>query len=319
VTASSEPESREDYEDLLQVEGDSPAQIEYTVDEDGTVVPWDFDSAMMLTVYHHTEQASQYFETVGVEFEADEDSESLGKIPIYYYPSIGIFGFKLPIPIFVDNAAYAFTLDAFLIPPRFTLSDAVPIFANRGVITHEYGHAVMNRLLYKDNRVPNHFLNEEEWTNTEINELGGLDEGIADIYAGLDTQDSNFIGHSISDTDLVDRDMAKVRYYDSAIAAEVTAGQFDVHLLGAVVASVLWALRDDVGDDTAYGKIIADTLRDMPNPTAGWRLAHFFNALYDHLPADVQPDACTLFVDRLPAIEDMLDCGSVLGGGPSLN
>ena len=164
-TGISEPTTREEWEQVLLIENTITPQVEYTVDRDGTVVPWDFDSAMMLTVYHHFERAREYFDALPLssDVQADLGNRTIGqlvdRIPCYYYPSIAILG--VPIPVFVDNAAYAFTLNGFIVPPRQTLVDAVPIYANRGVITHEYSHAVFNRLVYNGLRVPDPIF--EEW------------------------------------------------------------------------------------------------------------------------------------------------------------
>ena len=151
ATPEPDPQTREEWLNVLDVRGSEEPTVEYTVDDDGTVVPWDFDSAMMLTVYHHFERAAAYFggltedrpelrEQLG-----DDIDELVGRVPCHYYPTVGVLG--IPIPIFVDNAAYAPTMNAFLVPPRRQLDDAVPIYANRGVITHEYSHAVFNRLV----------------------------------------------------------------------------------------------------------------------------------------------------------------------------
>ena len=234
-TGISEPTTREEWEQVLLIENTITPQVEYTVDRDGTVVPWDFDSAMMLTVYHHFERAREYFDALPLssDVQADLGNRTIGqlvdRIPCYYYPSIAILG--VPIPVFVDNAAYAFTLNGFIVPPRQTLVDAVPIYANRGVITHEYSHAVFNRLVYNGLRVPDPIF--EEWDAEPIGtdpfiaaaELGGLDEGIADIFGAFDTKDPDYIAASIG-PELIDRDLAKPRYYEQCLFMAVRDGVY---------------------------------------------------------------------------------------------
>lgn len=343
-----DPQTREEWEQALVIEDHIAPQIEYTVDRDGTVIPWDFDSAMMLTVYHHFESARDYFDELELSQDVKSDlgapvGELVGRLPCYYYPTLKILG--VPLPLFTDNAAFAFTLNAFIVPPRKSLVDAVPIYANRGVITHEYSHAVFNRLVYNGVRVPDPtFLKWDSGTPQEriaYNELGGLDEGIADIFGALDTQDPDYIAASI-DNDLLDRDLAVDRYYESCLheavetgtypaasscggsdATETTTGKdsegvrfdyqaggaYDSHHLGAVAASIVWDLRELQGlDDRSIAEATIKALRKMQNPTAQWRISDFFNHLYDVLPSSAQSKACTLFKDRIIVLRDEIQC-----------
>lgn len=343
---SGEPKTAADWEKAIFIEGDRTPTVEYTIDDDGTVVPWDFDSAMMLTVYHHLERSAEYFdalpsEELGDPALKDDLSRNVGRIACYYYPRMGILGFSVPLPLFADNAAYAFTMNAFLVPPRFSLTDAVPLYANRGVMTHEYGHAMFNRLVHNNRRAPDFLLNQEAWQGQAANEIGSLDEGVADIWAALDTKNPNFIAPSIGE-DLVDRNMTKPRYYETCMAEGVRTGkypaatacggtkgqdgntydskgilynrdgqEYDIYHLGATVASTFWAMRERVKDrvsDDDLGKSLVAALRSIQDPTPEFRIVMFFNGLIAALPADVRADACNVFTERLPAIADGLNC-----------
>ena len=347
ATLDTKPTSEAEWKKYLTIENSNTPEIEYTIESDGTVVPFDFDSAMMLTVYHHLERSRDYFDTIdteGLNLSANTVGQEVGRMPCYYYPTISLLG--VPLPLFTDNAAYAYTLDAFLIPPRQVFTDAVPIYANRGVITHEYGHAVFNRLVHNNVRGP--LFLQEEWENDitakrALNELQGLDEGIADIFAALDTKDPDFIAYTIG-SQYIDRDMSKARYLEDCLfmainnsaypPAESCGGNYgegvsqptdskgvrfdysatqayDSHHLGAVVASVFWAMRDQTKgtiSDDEWGKIIAKSLRDIQDPEKTFRVAMFFDALYNNIPTGSQGQACLLFKERLPAIQDELQC-----------
>lgn len=344
-----DPQTREEWEQALIIKGAVTPQAEYTVDDDGTVVPWDFDSAMMFTLYHHFERAHGFVDGLPLDDALREEmggtiGERVGKVPCFYYPKLKLLG--IPIPIFTDNAAYAFTLNAFLIPPRLALTDAVPLYANIGVIGHEYGHAIFNRLVYNNERAPDPIF--EEWTadperKRAAQELSGLDEGVADIWGALLTQDPNFIGPSIA-TSLLDRDMAVPRFYEPCLdlglengsypTASVCGGtygddirngvdsqgvrfdyqegaSFDIYHLGKLVASIFWAIHEQnrgTIDDQQWGRILAKTLRDIQNPGPDFRVSLFFNALHDNLPASAQPGACQLYQERLIVIRDELQC-----------
>ena len=323
VSTDVQPTTEEEWEDALVVDNAGKPTVEFTVDEDGTVLPWDFDSAMMLTVYHHMERAAEYFDTIdtsGLNLRDDKISKLVGRIPVYYYPQVNLFGF--PLPVFTDNAAYAFTMNAFLVPPRVALTDAVPIYANRGVITHEYGHAVFNRLVYDNARVPAPILNASEWSAVAANEIQGLDEGVADIFAFLDIKDPNFIAPSIKN---IGRDMSvKKKYPDILLqAASWEEGDapltdpdgneiaYNSHDLGAVCAAIFFELREQVSDevsDDELGRVVVSALRAIRNPTPSFRVAQFFDALHDNLPVAQRSDACSLFQDRLEAVKEQLQC-----------
>lgn len=343
-----DPVTREDWEQALIIKDSAPPSIEYTVD-DGTLIPWDFDSAMMLTVYHHMERSYDYFNGLELGTDLEQDlgakvGDMVGKIPCYYYPQIKLGG--IPLPLFTDNAAYAYTLNAFLVPPRASLDDAVPIYANRGVITHEYGHAVFNRLVYNNERVPD-FLFEEWETDPAairaLNEIGGLDEGLSDVWGALDTKDPNYIAASI-DEDLIDRDMGKIRFYETCLFLAVDSGVYpssstcggnygegvanptdsedvrfdysegdgyDSHHLGAVVGSIFWEIREQQREnitDDEWARYVVQAMRDIQNPTKDFRLSMFFNALHDQVPVAHQSEVCQTLHDRLLAIRDELQC-----------
>ncbi len=301
VLALREPESEQEWLEALTVRGHHKPDIRFTVD-DGVGVPWDFHSAMMLTLYHHLERASARFETAGVSL------EEVRRLKVHYFIELEVPFLFFTGPLFTDNAAYLVTLDALIVPPRRDL-DAVPLFANRGVITHEYSHAVFNRLTYGDERVPPFALSD--WPRVNQNELRSLDEGIADFFGALDTGDPDFLAASIlDDHDLeVDRDLSVERHYDDGVRFEVTTDSlvdYDPYALGSVVASALWAVYSNVGDDLAPAVIAA--LRRVGPARSNFELVEFFDALVVRLPAAERSGACAIFADRLDAVAADLAC-----------
>lgn len=299
-----DPQTREEIADSMAIDNDSRPRIDYSIRDDGTVVPWDFHSTIMLSLYHHIERANRYFQGVGVE------KSNMGRVPIYYDAKLQVF---IPINLLTDNAAYAFTLDAFLIPPQLLLED-LPLAANRGVIVHEYSHLVFNRLVHGDARAPAYLA--EDWPEPAVNRMRSIDEGVADIFAGLQTDDPNFISDSISQEQFgIDRDLSETRHYDEALKAKVAGeadgqNRYNPYELGSVIASTVWALRSDPDiADERLGKAVVATLREMrglgPDAT---RTATFFNELHDQLPSGKQTAACAVFMNRLDAIRGDLTC-----------
>jgi hypothetical protein len=256
----------------------------------------------MLTLYHHLERAAEHFDAAGV------SHATVRALPVYFSASYQA-SLLLPIPLLTDNAAYVMTLDAFLIPPRLVLKD-VPLFANRGVVVHEYSHAVFNRLVHQDRRVPRYLL--ESWSDPVINELRSLDEGVADVFAALAVGDPAYLLPSIpnpEDYD-IDRDLSVERYYDDALRGEVISASvtgYDPYRLGSVVASAIWALRPSV-DDATLAQAVATALRDIADPAPEFSVSQFLDRLVLALPAAARANACQLFHARFSAVEGGLTC-----------
>ncbi len=294
------PSTEAEWRRALTMHGDQEPSIRFDVNPRGTAIPWDLDSAMMLTLYHHLERAAYGFAAAGVA------PESVRKLSVYYFADVRVpFLF---LPLITDNAAYMVTLDAFLIPPRVALDD-VPLYANRGVVAHEYSHAVFNRLAYGDQRVPPYLL--VEWPEEAVNELRSLDEGLADFFAALFTGDPRFLAASIPGELSDKRDLAVERHYDVELALEVGGdgtAEYDPYPLGTVVASALWAL----GGSVARDELAAAVLRALPHTpaSASFRLTWFVDALVDELDPSVRAVACQLFQARLDAVAGELTCAA---------
>ncbi len=295
----SAPETAEEFEQALLVRDDIAPQLDFEM-QSNVVVPFDTDSLMMLTAYHHVERAKIYFEGLDLQ-------DSVGPLPTYYRPTVDTGPILLPIPLLTDNAAYAYTLDAFLLPPQFLLSE-LPLAANRGVMVHEYSHAVFNRVVYNDERVPEYLF--EEWPNAAINELRSLDEGVADIFGALETGDANFIEPSITADFGIDRDLAVLRTLDQGLLDtaqnqdELTYNPYD---LGSVVASTIWSLLD-VFTNEELGALVLDSLYTIRGPGPDFRIVSFFNAFVNASPAAERTHVCERFRERLTPLEASLEC-----------
>ncbi len=292
------PQDETEFEEALRIEDSKTPRVSYEI-EDGIVTAWDFDSLMMLTLYHHFERAAHYFEDIGVAHEL------VGNLPVYYAPRFQIL---LPFNLLTDNAAYAFTIDAFLMPQQFFLS-GLPFAANRGVIVHEYSHAVFNRIVHDDARAPTYLV--EPWPDPAINRMRALDEGVADVFGALATGDPDFISPSIAEEEFaVDRDLSADREYTNQLHSHVESQDsaiFNPYQLGSVVASTIWALRPYI-DDITLGQALVATLEDFAEVEPPYDLSDFFDPLYDELPQDAQSEACTTFRQRLTAISERLQC-----------
>ena len=297
------PETEQEWAEAIVVSGDSTPDIQVVMRDNGVAMPWDFHSAMMLTLYHHLEQASLFFDSLGV------SPDVVGTMRVYYNMPITVNLWMLPLPLVTDNAAYISTIDAFVIPPQVILND-VPLYANRGVVVHEYSHAVFNRLVDADRRVPVYAL--ESWDNLVVNERRSLDEGVADFFAAVAVSDPNFLAASISDAEElgIDRDVSVERLYDAALRASVQSDDlvdYDPYILGSVVASALWALRGSTDADTVTSAVVG-ALNRIKGIDERLTLTLFFDFVIEGLPADLQEAGCQLFAMRLDAVAGDLAC-----------
>ena len=300
VIKNADPQTEAEWQEAFVLDGDAAPDIQWALRDNGVAMPLDFDSAMMLTLYHHLERASEYFDGIGVPLTA------VRRLPVYYATNLEVTIFFLPVPLLSDNAAYVMNVDAFLIPPRNILDD-VPLFANRGVMIHEYSHAVFNRLVHGDTRAPAYLL--EDWPPAVMNEMRSLDEGAADFFAASAVDNSDFLSASIPEEFDIDRDLAAERHYDDEVRWSVTNDDilsYDPYQLGSVIASTLWALRADV-DHATLAKAVVAAL-DSTAPVDTFTVVAFFDSVVDELPVAIRTDACLLFAERLDVVAVELTC-----------
>jgi len=302
------PDTPEGYRNALSIEGHNRVRPDYAI-RDGRVIPMDFHSTVMFSMYHHLERANDFFTSIGLA------EDRIGQRPVHYDVEFNLLGF---INLLTDNAAYAPTIDAFLVPPRF-LTRGVPLAANRGIVVHEYAHAVFNRVVQKERRVPLWVSNN--WSDAARNRLTAINEGLADIYAGLQTDNPTFIGSSISEERFdIDRDLSKDREYTSGLQSEVSSADpanFNPYKLGSVIASTLWSIRegnaagiDGVTTDLLGTAILEASRRMGDQLDEDVSTDDLFNLIADELPASARGSACDTFRDRLTAIREDLTCDS---------
>jgi hypothetical protein len=301
VASLGSAESEQEIRDGLHIDGGATPDIQFTV-RGGVAVPWDFDSALMLSLYHHLERASEFFAVAGVPL------ARVRRLDAYYYATLDIPFVPTPVPLISDNAAYVMTLDVFFVPPRQALDD-VPLVTNRGVVVHEYSHAVLNRLLFDDDRVPDYL--HEEWPKEAVNEVRSLDEGIADTFAAIATGDPDFIAPSI-DAELyeIDRDLTVERHYTDALRGDVLRSElidYDPYALGSVIASTLWAMRELVGE-AVLARTLVSVLDALPVPDASFRLADVWSALVAAIDPPQRSAVCALVLSRMDAIAGDITC-----------
>src|SRR5207253_11427928 len=127
---------------------------------------------------------------------------------------------------------------------------------------HEFSHAIFHRIMNGDERLPIEY--RDDWEAAPIANLGALHEGQADVFAGMMLDESDFFTASLP-ADLVDRDMSKERVLTEAQLHNLNIGSAEVHEIGAVIASSLWAFSEVEGRArTAERRLHAEQDRAPP-------------------------------------------------------
>jgi hypothetical protein len=223
----------------------------------GVLVPEDFDSLAMVSIYYHLERSLLYFEDIGF------DSKRLVPMKTYYWPKFTVIDTGGAREIQADNAFYLYATKkerGFYVFP-YSEFGWLPLSMNGGVMTHEFAHAVYDALVTVPNR---------EWIDAgglslaASNFVYALNEGVADTIAVARLGDPDYMSHSIAagtyvsscngSIDDVVRNASLASDYTEAMddAARTTAQDaFCPYEIGAFVSSLMYETErrlDGLGD-----------------------------------------------------------------------
>lgn len=160
------------------------------VESGGALVPEDFDSLAMVSIYYQIERSLLFFEDEGL------DTGRLVHMSTYYWPRFTIVETDGAEEIMVDNAFYLYATSAtrsFYVFPHEQFG-WLPLSMNGGVMTHEFSHAVYDALVTEPNRA---VIDGGGITSAAANFIYGLNEGIADAFAVARLGDADYMRHSI--------------------------------------------------------------------------------------------------------------------------
>jgi len=202
-------------------------------------------------------------------------------------------------PLVTDNAGYTPIADSFLLFPSLILSDSIPLAANQGVVVHELSHAIKHRMLHPNKKLPPYVT--EKWPVDASNAYRSDDEGFADFFAAILTQQTNFIGPSL-DLPQVDRDLAEPRIFTSELFDSQLnkIENYDPYPLGSCLAAWLWSIGETQDDRLRVGKVVIAALQNMESILdADYSLAKLMNHIVSELENEDRQRACTLLDSRL--------------------
>ncbi len=194
--------------------------LDLAVVREGNVYrPLDADALLILTSAHHLLASRQAFDELGLA----ELEPPFPALRVVFFPrriDAGAFGTPT-----TDNAFFSDSIGGFAILRSNVLRD-LPLSANRGVLAHEFTHAIFAHLTRN---------------NPPAILLAGLQEGLADVHGAHQSGDPDFVGKSVPQLSQA-RDLSVRRVFD-ARAETTDVLQQGPYLHGAVVSSTFWDYR----------------------------------------------------------------------------
>ncbi|MGQ0507737.1 MAG: hypothetical protein ACT4TC_20740, partial [Myxococcaceae bacterium] len=197
----------------------------------------------------------------------------------------------------MDNAAYDFVHNVFLVLPNYMLQGR-PLLLNYGVLSHEFGHSVIHQLINPDGF---------DQANQTV-PISAVHEGVADLFGLAATGDPDFIRDSV---DFVDRDLSVPLNYTDADYAELRAATsvlsgVDPHRHGSFLARAIYESwpKDASGEisSASMEALLDTTLTALTRFGASGRkgeFAGFANTWVESVPTSLRPSTCQVFVERL--------------------
>lgn len=164
-----------------------------------------------------------------------------------------------------DNAEYLSVrsgpqvLNYFFSYPTDTVKN-IPLGLNMGIMNHEFSHLVFQHLFYEPGIKRNMNVGS---TKPTTHSLAALDEGLADYFGFLATQDP---GYFLCTFPQENRDLALPKYFTSGLIAGIDSNSddyFDSHQGGAVFASIQYEIGQTLGNHQVVGKSLLNLMSNL--------------------------------------------------------
>ncbi len=228
-----------------------PLHVHYSI-HDGTAHPVDRDGLIAFSFYKHLEDTVNFIQ---------QGDASLGDIlPMHTAISPVISDLTLAF-LPMENAAYVPTLHHFLL-----LTDAipkdVPLAANKGVVAHEFGHALFHYLTTGGTTTQRFLQMDAEGYES----VYSLDEGLADVLGYLVSNRPNFIADSLTDQDrALDTEhlAVDVNPLPGESDDEGFLPTYDPYSLGSVFAATVWEVDVELNDRTRIFNWLVATTKEF--------------------------------------------------------
>lgn len=224
------------------VEG-APARVSWFEDDNGVGIPLDEDGLVLWSFYAALSDARADMRA------RDVPVDEIFPVSIADNPNT-VLDF-----VAVENAAFVAGERTFILfPDRLR---TVPLAANVGVVRHEFGHAVFERLVTGGSDGPLPWLD----SNDEVLRTRALNEGFADMIATLSLDTPRFIDDSLPmpSRDVEGDTSASADLYPPDGATVLDALTYDPYPLGTAFASLVWDVRLATSADEQLDAALAAT------------------------------------------------------------
>lgn len=208
----------------------------FTVQDD-TAFPVDRDGLIAFSFYAHLEDTLTFLS------QSNHDFSAITPVNVAVSPILPDITLAL-LPL--ENAAYVPSVHHFIILSDLLEKD-VPLAANKGVVAHEFGHAVFHYLstggTQTDRMVAADSLGQSS--------IASLDEGLADVLGYLVSNQPNFIAASLPNQNraLDTLHLAEdVETLPGEEPEDSILSTYDPYPLGSVFASTIWSIDQDIND-----------------------------------------------------------------------
>ena len=220
----------------MSYEQGRPLSVQYVV-RDEIAYPVDRDGLIAFSFYNHLEDTVDFLNT---------GSQNLdGLLPMNTAISPIIADLALAF-LPMENAAYVPTLHHFLLLTDATPKE-VPLAANKGVVAHEFGHALFHFLTTGGTITPRLLDVDSEGQDS----VYSLDEGLADVLGYLVTNRPDFISDSLEDQNRA-LDTEHLANNVTPLPGEDTdeglLSLYNPYPLGSVFAATVWAVDVELND-----------------------------------------------------------------------
>jgi hypothetical protein len=281
-----------------------PFELEYSIDDAGVVVPADLDSFQAASLYRFIDLAVSRLAPVGY--------VPARPFNVLFMPSYGNFLLGDQRLGLNDNAAYSWHGRGFVIVPTYLLGQ-LPMLLNFGVISHEFGHAVIHETMFGDVESVPFETSQVPPEVVAYRHLRCMHEGVADLFGLVMTGDPDFIHLTVD----ANRNLAEPRTMTqedfNAIDTPPRADSLDavlpvdVHFHGSTMARAVFEAFPGplAGPDSQAARdrllrLTMEALRKLKyDATGAFTLASFPNELASLLTADERARACAVFKERM--------------------
>ena len=214
-----------------------PARPIFTV-QDNTAIPLDRDGLIAFSFYAHLEDTLTFIN------QSDTDFAAITPVDVAISPILPDLTLAL-LPL--ENAAYVPSVHHFIVLSDL-LEKEVPLAANKGVVAHEFGHAVFHYLSTGGTETERIVATDSLGRSS----IASLDEGLADVLGYLISNNPDFIAASLPNQNRALDTLHLAEEVDVLPGEEPEEGilpSYDPYPLGSVFAATIWTINQTINDN----------------------------------------------------------------------